>query len=426
MVVRGSHFGLLALVAGCNVLFEIREPTHGPANAGAAGSSSGTGGGGTSGGRGGGSGSGGKSTSGGAAGTDAEGGESGQAPAAGKGGSGNAGGRGGAAGKGGSGGQGGASGKGGSGGAGTGGVPDPCVDDPAQCDSEIPSCDGMAPDACRGESCCETILVPGCTGCSVPETSTATVTPFLLDKYEVTVGRFRRFADAYAIPTADDGAHPTIAGSGWSPTWDGLVPAERNELTDGNHLKKCGETSAWTDAPGDNEQKPINCVTWYEAFAFCVWDGGFLPTEQQWQYAAGGGTENRWLPWTTVDPAPPVTPTDALYGGCGNGVSTACDLGFVLDVGSKPAGAARWGHEDMLGSMWEWILDYRGPVFPPADPCDDCANLNGTPPTNYRVIRGASWFEDSSWLNVPRRHEDPPESAWDNVGIRCARLPPNL
>lgn len=295
------------------------------------------------------------------------------------------------------------------------------MDDPTSCDSDIPSCVGMTPDACNGESCCTGIVVPGCTACSVPQDATSTVTPFVLDKYEVTVGRFRRFADDYAVPGSGDGAHPTIMNSGWDPTWSGLLPAERNELIDGNHLKKCGATSTWTDDAGPNEQKPINCITWYEAFAFCAWDGGFMPTEQQWQYAAGGGTENRYVTWSTEDPAPTPTANEVLFGSCGNGITTDCDLDTILDVGSKPDGAARWGHLDMLGSMWEWNLDFRGPVFPPAAPCDDCANLGST---GYRVIRGASWFEDVSWINVPRRHEDPPEGVWNNVGIRCARVAP--
>jgi hypothetical protein len=41
----------------------------------------------------------------------------------------------------------------------------------------------------------------------------------------------------------------------------------------------CDATSGgtWTVTPGSNETRPINCVNWWEAYAFCIWDGGFLP-----------------------------------------------------------------------------------------------------------------------------------------------------
>ena len=47
----------------------------------------------------------------------------------------------------------------------------------------------------------------------------------------------------------------------------------------------------WTDVPGDNEARPINCITWWEALAFCIWDGGFLPSAAEWNYAAAGGSD---------------------------------------------------------------------------------------------------------------------------------------
>ena len=112
-------------------------------------------------------------------------------------------------------------------------------------DSEIvdgndnPSCSGMTGTECGGGSCCTRILVPGgsfpmgrgteacgrwCrTGCpsdigggcwpnEQPE-HPATVSSFYLDKYEVTVGRFRAFADAFGAgwrPEAGQGANAAV------------------------------------------------------------------------------------------------------------------------------------------------------------------------------------------------------------------------
>jgi formylglycine-generating enzyme required for sulfatase activity len=63
-----------------------------------------------------------------------------------------------------------------------------------------------------------------------------------------------------------------------------------------------------------NDQYPMNCVNWYEAFAFCIWDGGRLPTEAEWEYAAAGGDENRIYPWGN-DVAEPLP---ASYAATGN------------------------------------------------------------------------------------------------------------
>jgi formylglycine-generating enzyme len=51
----------------------------------------------------------------------------------------------------------------------------------------------------------------------------------------------------------------------------------------------CHSTNqTWTDTVGSHENLPINCINWYEAYAFCIWDGGFLPSDAESEYAAAG------------------------------------------------------------------------------------------------------------------------------------------
>ena len=99
-----------------------------------------------------------------------------------------------------------------------------------------------------------------------------TVSGYAMDSHEVTVARFRRFWEAghpeVTAPVPYPGGHQidwlTPASFGRSGA-QVVEPATTNRCT-------------WTAAAGDNETLPINCVSYYTALAFCVWDGGRLPT----------------------------------------------------------------------------------------------------------------------------------------------------
>jgi formylglycine-generating enzyme len=280
-----------------------------------------------------------------------------------------------------------------------------------------PSCALMTGSECQGEDCCSTLAVPAqrfTLGGNIESPSAAaSVSGFSLDKYEVTVGRFRAFLSAYDAwrgqgnPLPEAGAHPLIAESGWSRDW--TLSATAAELASETGVQ-CSSLSQTFTAGG--AELPINCVTWLEAFAFCAWDGGRLPTEAEWEAAATGGDEGRSFPWGTSEPAPNL----AVYDCTGDGSAAQdCAIGDILAVGSKPAGAGRWGHHDLAGNVWEWVLDaYQ--AYPPL--ADDYANVTMA---TYRTMRGSGWYSEAYDLRSAIRYNSLPTARRSEFGFRCAR-----
>jgi formylglycine-generating enzyme required for sulfatase activity len=386
-------------------------PTDLGGSAGRGGSSAGHGGtqGGTAGGTRGGSGPGGSSGTGGAIGGGGDSGEGGTSGSAG-----NTGGGGGTGAKGGNGGTGGA-GTGGQGGstAGTGGSAGTGVTVVGA------SCSGESGMECRGESCCTAYAVtPAQTfklhDANAPTVVDASVSVFTLDKYEVTTSRFQRFVDHYdewhqvgQNPKAGDGKNPHITNSGWSSSFP--LPASAAELMTALATENPGGNycPTWLTLPqsGTAPGMPMNCVNWYEAFAFCIWDGQRLPTESEWVAASLGGDENRLYPWGPAVPAADL----AVY----NCVTcTSIPL-----AGSKPNGVARWGHLDMAGSLWEWVLDTYGAH---TDPMNDTANVAAS---GNHLFRGGSWFDQDIHLARDFRPQHPATDRYLHTGLRCAHTP---
>jgi formylglycine-generating enzyme required for sulfatase activity len=285
---------------------------------------------------------------------------------------------------------------------------------------EPPSCRALAATCgpAGDRSCCASRVVPGGTfkrsydGVTLTDATAteATVSAFRLDAYLVTVGRFRGFVAAgqgtrAAPPEPGAGAHARIAGSGWDPAWNGSL-VEAGALP---AALACGGES-WTDAAGPNERLPINCVSWFEAFAFCAWDGGFLPTEAEWNFAAAGGDEQRVYPWSSPPSSTAIDDGDAVY--CG----ATCAL---APVGSRsPAGDGRWGQADLAGEVWEWNLDWMQDY---AEPCVDCAVVgDGT----YRIARGGGFKTPENTLRAGARSWGTPAERDSFFGFRCARAAP--
>ena len=223
------------------------------------------------------------------------------------------------------------------------------------------------------DSCCTTLTVPSgsfyrrydeaADAYSGTRDYPATVSSFRLDKYEVTVGRFRAFVTAgegttQRPPMTGSGEHPAIPGTGWDEAWNPSLNTNTGDLIVA--LRCAAGAQTWTDTAGPDDVLPINCVSWFEARAFCAWDGGVLPTATEWNYAAVGGDQHRAYPWSHPPASLTLDDTRAIYSAGPGGPARP------QAVGSRPAGDGRWEQSDLAGNVAEWTLDWQGALPIPA------------------------------------------------------------
>jgi len=305
---------------------------------------------------------------------------------------------------------------------------------------------GLTDCGAAGESCCTSLTVVGGTyyrtyanigAGPTAEADPARVSTFRLDKYLVTVGRFRQFVTAWNggagwAPSPGSGKHLHLnggnglnaTGGGYEPGWSAsddanITPTAANLACVGRvvpDVEAGAHFGTWTVGVGAQENLPITCANWSEAYAFCIWDGGFLPSEAEWGYAASGGSEQRQYPWGTADPG--STNQYAIYG-CyyPSGAGFCTGVENIAPVGSAVLGAAAWGQLDLAGSVWEWTLDWYAAY---ANPCTDCADF--TVATERSTLGGN--FDTSTGSFPPIRHGNSPvDPGAYAYGFRCARAP---
>jgi len=201
------------------------------------------------------------------------------------------------------------------------------------------------------------------------EPESVDVGSFLVDKHEVTNGRFARFLNAREK-------------DGWEKLLDPSVPGLVR--TD----------AGWAPAPGRADH-PVTCATGWGALEYAQWVGGMLPAPDQWMKAAGG-PEGRIWPWGDEPP----DGTRANFG-------RPSPRG-TMPVGSFAAGASFYGCLDMAGNAYERVVVDRGEgVAMPV------------------MLKGGSWLSPHPLnLRVLDQCMQPMEAVERSVGFRCVMADP--
>jgi len=224
-----------------------------------------------------------------------------------------------------------------------------------------------------------------------------TVAPFSLDLHEVTVR-------AYAACVQAGGCTPASETVAYGEQTAGRVKLF-SEFCNARYK--------------DRLDHPVNCVDAFQAEDYCRWQGKRLPTEEEWEYAARGGDQERKFAWGDTPPTPELA---NLCGGECIAMFKGIDFPWTgayptndpyvntAPVGSFPAGAARWGNLDMVGNVKEFTATEYCPYLQP-----NCHS-------GQQVGRGSAWMSALlKKIRVARRVFDVPWHRSQDLGMRCAQ-----
>ncbi len=178
---------------------------------------------------------------------------------------------------------------------------------------------------------------------------------------------------------------------------------DKFEVTIAEYLKAQNPTSQ-PERPEEN-RLPMTGVTWNEADSYCRALGKRLPTEAEWEFAARG-SDGRLYPWgNNYEP--------------GRANIANVDGGF-MPVGSFPSGDSPFGVSDMSGNAMEWTDSdfkvYEGSLYRPSGCSGPCKVIRGGAYFDYPQDATAVFRREYEPSALSRR-----KNAYAVLGFRCAK-----
>ena len=155
--------------------------------------------------------------------------------------------------------------------------------------------------------------------------------------------------------------------------------------------------------------EPVCHVSFFEASAFAKWAGKRLPTEAEWEKAAGFDPQARQqkaFPWGGDSPA------------AGKANLFENGLWAPAPIGSFPAGQNASGCQQMIGDVWEWTTSDYVP-YPGFK--SEFYEYNDKWFVNQKVLRGGSFATPQKHIRTTYRNFFHTHERWMTSGFRCAK-----
>ena len=160
--------------------------------------------------------------------------------------------------------------------------------------------------------------------------------------------------------------------------------------------------------------RPVVCVDWTQARAYCRWAGGRLCSDSEWEFSARNGAIGNLYPWGDAAP----TCSSAVFTESAPGW-LECVTNSPAPVCSAPSGSNSWEICDLAGNVWEDVEDDFHDSYQGA-PMDGSAWVD-TPRSAYRVIRGGCFSCGAAFLRSSTKSLGTPGGFGKVFGARCCR-----
>lgn len=202
---------------------------------------------------------------------------------------------------------------------------------------------------------------------------------YQISKYEITNAQYNDFIEDGGYSNSD---YWTAEGWVWINQYSVIEPYWWTE----------GDFNSGMAFPNH----PVVGVSWHEAYAFCQWIGGYLPTEAQWEKAARGTDPTNYWPWgSTWEP-----------GRCNSYFNVPPDtFTYSSPIGYFSEGQSTYALYDLAGNVWEWVNDFYDSEYYSVSP-----DSNPTGPVTglFRVFRGGGWGNIGVYLcrSADRRYHN--------------------